>query len=360
MSKLKQPRPFYHDSTKTPSLGCVGCPELSLCGGLQTIAGSFNCMDFCKQCTAPEECNFVCRKYPSLFIDRCKEVRGFSFDSIPVGNNIEYKSFPMLVPEIYHGFRRVNNLSTKAVAVPLKLLFDHQTGKIKFHTREDVARYFRFDPKSLLLIDSVSEDREIELYWSIARQEHITEKLLAIQPDLVTVPNFSVFLKVPRWDNLHNMKRIAICWYELTSKGLPTSLHINARAERDWKRWADFIQQHKEVQSICYEFATGANIRKRGKEHVKQLMDIAVKAGRKLQLIMRGGKYYIKELKQVFSEIVFIDTTSFMKAVARQKASSVKGQKIEWDKVSTLENQPIDEILEHNILTTSKMISEFI
>src|SRR5207249_4165551 len=51
----------------------------------------------------------------------------------------------------------------------------------------------------------------------------------------------SMFLDVPRWDNLHNMKRIALCWSELVSRGLPTSLHLNARTDRDWERWIEFI-----------------------------------------------------------------------------------------------------------------------
>ena len=36
---------------------------------------------------------------------------------------------------------------------------------------------------------------------------------------LVSVPNFSLFLNVPRPDNLHSMKRIALGWAEFDGGG---------------------------------------------------------------------------------------------------------------------------------------------
>jgi hypothetical protein len=154
------------------------------------------------------------------------------------------------------------------------------------------------------------------------------------------------------------MKRIAICWGELVSAGVPTSLHLNACTDRDWERWTEFVAERDEVRSVAFEFATGAARLERGEWHTGKLMALAAAVPRPLQLVVRGGYVHLDKLYDAFNEVVFIDTTSFMKTVKRKKFVRRPNEKIDWLSASIPKNHPIDALLEHNIRGCSGVISE--
>src|SRR5262249_18450629 len=155
----------------------------------------------------------------------------------------------------------------------------------------------------------------IEYYWTHRKAAKLPYQLARIKPTLITVPNYSLFLAVPREDNLYSMKRIAVCWDELVRSGIPTALHVNARTDRDWERWTEFVAKRGEIQSIAYEFATGPACLERGKWHAQKLIKLANEVGRDLQIILRGGYYYLKDISEAFAETVFIDTSSYVKTM---------------------------------------------
>src|SRR5262249_46771006 len=156
---------------------------------------------------------------------------------------------------------------------------------------------------SKLVLSGVSRDRPIERYWECARSSGFLDWLVAAKPDLVTVPNFSLFNNVPREDNLHAMKRIAICWQELAARRIPTALHLNGRTARDWERWTEFLVAYPEITAVSVEFATGAAFLERGNWHTDQLARIAQRVGRRLTLIVRGGIVHLERLTAVFHRI---------------------------------------------------------
>jgi len=236
-------------------------------------------------------------------------------------------------------------------------LFDHSNGRLKFSKKEDVARSFGFDASAKLLISGVGQDRVIEYYWSHRLAAEIPEQLSLLQPALVTVPNYSLFLGVPREDNLYSMKRIAICWDELVRSEVPASLHVNARTDRDWERWTEFIGERDEVRSIAYEFATGPACMERGKWHAQKLIKLACEVGRDLQIILRGGYYYLREISQAFSETVFLDTSSYVKTMKRRRLDWTPGEKKHWRSAMTASGEPLDTLLQRNADTFSVMLS---
>jgi hypothetical protein len=181
---------------------------------------------------------------------RFHEVLGFEFDNIPRTEALTYPSLPFSVPLLYHSSGRSYRLRVDTVAVPLSSLLNRKTGMLRFSTREAVAKAFGFDESARLIISGVDLDHPIEDYWSFRRATRIPEQLAALRPDLITTPNYSTPLDTPRWDNLHNMKRIAICWSELIQEGVPTSLHLNARTDRDYERWTEFVAGREEVRSV--------------------------------------------------------------------------------------------------------------
>lgn len=360
MNTFREALPLYHNDNQPLSLGCLGCTDKAQCGGLYTSEALFDCMGFCR-CNGTSsdysQCQFVCRQNVEDYVNRYIEVRGWGFDNIPRSAPLAYSRLPLVVPLLYGSSCRHGVLNAKAVALPLEKLFDHSNGRLKFSRKEDVARSFGFDASAKLLISGVGQDRVIEYYWSHRLAAEIPEQLSLLQPALVTVPNYSLFLGVPREDNLYSMKRIAICWDELVRSEVPASLHVNARTDRDWERWTEFIGERDEVWSIAYEFATGPACQERGKWHAQKLVKLAGEVGRDLQIILRGGYYYLREISQAFSETVFIDTSSYVKTMKRRRLDWTPGEKKHWRSAMTASGEPLDTLLQRNADTFSVMLS---
>lgn len=355
MAKKKTEMPIYHDSYMPKSLWCNNCPEHGVCGGMFAGNGHPSCMSFCR-CQDIQSCRYVCRRNIRNFGLRSMEVQGFSLDNVPRCPVLAPPTLPPVVPVLYHGYRRQGRLRAPAVAVKLHSLFDHKTGRLKYNSREAVAAWFGFDPASRLIIVGVDDDPLIEPYWSAGRANKLYAALSAIKPDLVTVPNFSTFANVVRWDNLHGIKRIALSWSEFVLSGIPTSLHLNARTDKDWERWTEFIREREEVRSIALEFATGGAVARRGRYSVKKLLELAKAVPRDLQLVIEGGCKYLNELKQEFHDVVFLDTTSHMKSMKRKRFIYIPGQQEGWVANPTPRGQPIDALLQHNVTEVAKSI----
>jgi hypothetical protein len=168
---------------------------------------------------------------------------------------------------------------------------------------------------------------------------------------LVTPPNFSVLTDVPRTDNLHAMKRIMLAFTEMAQAGLPTALHVNARTERDYERWAQVIASRNEITCIATEFATGAGRGHRIEWHVDRLQELARSVGRPLRLIMRGGVRALEPLRSTFDAVTMIDTDAFNKTRCRKEASFTESGKLVWHAHPTAKGQPLDDLLQHNVAT---------
>ncbi len=348
MSNLKLEKRLVHNPYMTTSLGCVECPERLVCGGLQVTANVFDCMSFC-QCNGEVRCNFVCRNNTEHFVMSCQEIRGFDFDNIPRSRPLPQPDLPFIASLLYHGSRRENRLQAKAVAIKMTDIADYKLGCLKYKSKERLAEHFKFDINAKLIITGVDQDRFIEPYWTGAHQGKIIDDLCALGADLVTVPNFSLFLEAPRWDNLHNMKRILICWNELVSRGVQTSLHLNARTDRDWERLTDFIGQRDEVASVALEFGTGLARKDRGKWHTEKSLALAEKVGRPLHLVLRGGVKYLREFSSGFSSVTLLDSSAFSKTRSRRQLVWGSGKPDKWKAIRMEEYEPLDDLLQFNV-----------
>ena len=344
---LERLKALQHQPGREHLLGCSICPHFQVCGGISPTEPMFSCRELCP-CTRGEPCNAVCPKHLSNFVRYLREIDGFDLNHLPRLNRLPSNDVAAYAPLIDRWNRRNAPLKTSTVAVPMRMLFSHRTGKSAFQSRDELLKRFLVSSNAQLVISGVDEDARVENYWGLARDAGIVASLKSLNPALVTVPNFSLLSNVPRHDNLANMKRIAIAWHELIEEGVPTALHVNARTERDWQRWSDFVREREEVEWISFEFGTGARVNHRGDWFAQQLCQMAQNAGRPLRIAIRGAMH-LTALRESFERVLVIDSTPYHKTLHRQRACLTPTGEVRWRRGFTLSEQLLDDLLQHNL-----------
>jgi hypothetical protein len=344
----KEARYWDDNRVNTPSLGCSRCAELPLCGGLYTASSAFDCLSYC--CGKIEGCTTVCPRNRD-FVDRVREVGGFGLYHISPARTAAFPVLPASVPLIYSKGRRVRPFRPECAAVGLYQLVDRKSLAPRFATRTALWGYFGIDDATPIIASGTAKDPPLERWWTLgaAGREQILRHLAAIGVSAMTTPNFSVFNDVPRWDNFHAMKRIDICWRESVNAGVPCALHVNARASRDWERWTSFVRSVPEVDTLAYEFATGAV--SRFAYHVDELCHLADRVGRPLNLVVRGALPALPVLRRSFARVSMIDSTTYMRSANRKLAVIRENGTIVWKDAPGRPHVDLDELTEHNYLT---------
>jgi hypothetical protein len=336
--------------TASASLGCWTCVDRGTCGGAHKDSSFFDCNDFCR-CADKASCDLVCRGNPATFVARVREIGGFDLTTAPRAPVVSIDPLPSMVPLIEHASTRHGRLNFPIVAIPLYALIDLANAALKFTDREALANRFGIEPQARIVVSGVARDNDIERYWGLANRAELLAQLHSLGIALITPPNFSVLTDVPRTDNLHAMKRIMLAWVEMAEAGLPAALHVNARTERDYQRWAELIAARSEIQFIAVEFATGAGRGSRIDWHVARLCQLASDVNRPLRLIVRGGARVLEPLRQSFDAVTVIDTDAFHKTRCRKQAYFTESGKLNWRGHPTAPGGPLDWLLQHNVVT---------
>ena len=264
---------------------------------------------------------------------------------------ISVDPLPSMVPLIEHNSARHGRLNFPIVAIPLYALIDLGNASLKFKDREAIANQFGIASEARIVVSGVGRDSDIERYWGLPNRAELLGQLQSLGIALITPPNFSVLTNVPRTDNLHAMKRILLAWLEMAEAGLPAALHVNARTERDYQRWAELIAARPEIQSIAVEFATGAGRGSRIDWHVARLRQLAAVVNRPLRLMVRGGARVLEPLRQSFDAVTVIDTDAFHKTRCRKQAYFTESGKLHWHSHPTAAGEPLDGLLQQNVAT---------
>lgn len=317
---------FWDDQRRnSQSLGCSRCADIALCGGLHTASSAFDCTTYC--CGQPATCTIVCPR-SSRFVDRVAEVLGFDLQKLDPVRAIPFPSLPSSVPLVYAKGRRLRPFQPTFAGVSLYQLVTRK-GDVRFEHRADLLEYYGLHSSTRIVASGTEKDPPLERWWQLSsRRLGLLAQLVEIGVEAATAPNFSVFSDVPRWDNFHAMKRIAICWREMLEAGLPCALHVNARSPRDWERWTEFVRSHDEIDAIAYELATGAATRL--SYHVDELRNLADRASRPLKLILRGGISQLSRLRMSYKEVSIIDTSTYMRTVNRKVAVVRESGPLAW------------------------------
>lgn len=349
-------RRLYHRTELPMALGCTPCPEHSLCGGLKVDDVLFDCGDLCR-CTDQERltCPHVCPSKPLEYTRRRQEVNTFDLMTVGQAGCIPIPDLPPIIPWIDSHSCLAGGLALPFIAVPLCRLFSKRTGRAICRDRAKLAARFAVTPGAGILVTGVSYEQPIEDYWRLARSKGFLDELAALEPALVTTPNFSLFSDKPREDNLYNMKRIAICWHEMATRKIPTALHLNARTDRDWDRWQDFLSAHPEINSVAFEFSTGAAPQERARWHLRRLVGLTGVVRRPLQLVVRGGRPLLPELREHFRQVAFIAPDPLMRTRKRRLLVACNGKPV-WRKVKYTRGEKLDALFLQNLSEYARFV----
>jgi hypothetical protein len=345
---LRRERRLWHDGDhQTPAMGCANCPDRTVCGGLQLASPLFDCLGFC--CKNPGDCDSVCRNKPEQFAQRVREVGGFLFDNVPRNAVLPAPQLPALIPLLYHGHKRVAPFKASAVCLPLYGVIQRQNGETRYANKKELAKGFSLGMDVRVILTGTASDPPLERWWSLGSQRR--ERIRALRHlgvALVTTPNYSLFVDQPRWDDLHSLKRIAIVHEEFLSEGMPAALHLNARTDRDWERWTEYVTARPEVTHVAFEFATGAGWALRTAWHLEKLGRLAEKVGRPLHLVVRGGTKFLPALTRDFSDVTLVESSVFMKTKSRQRATLSAPGIVTWRSSPTKKANTLDSLLSQN------------
>jgi hypothetical protein len=328
------------------SLGCSACPEQAICGGLQIKAPIFDCLNLC--CGKPATCDSVCRNHPE-YAGRVREITTFALDTIPRLQPLVGPALPNAVPMLFHGCSRSLAAATPVVALPLARMFNRRDGSPRHPSRDSLCAAYGIDPNSVIILSGTDHDAPLERWWGFGEstRRHLIRTLKGIGVALTTTPNYSVFIDVPRWDDLHAIKRIALVHHEFLAEGLPAALHVNGRTDTDFRRWTDYIAARPEITHLAHEFTTGTAWAGRQEQHTAWLCQLAAGVARPLTLILRGGIDVLSTLARSFAQVTLLETSSFMKTMMRQRAS-LNGH-LNWLPAPTDEGAPVDDLFAHNV-----------
>jgi Domain of unknown function (DUF4417) len=357
-SETRANRRLAHRTELPMALGCLPCPEYALCGGLKAEAVVFDCGSLCR-CSDQEKlmCPHVCPSKPQEYVRRRREIDGFDLETIGNAPYVRTQSLPSVIPWIDSHSCLAGNLDLPFIAVPLRRLFSGRSGRAVVQDRASLAARFAVTVKTAVVVTGVSYEQPIENYWSLARSAGFLDDLATLSPAMVTTPNFSLFSDKPREDNLYNMKRIAICWHELANRGIPTALHLNARTDRDWQRWQDFLIAHPGIGSVAFEFGTGAAPKARARWYLHQLTTLAGAVGRPLQLVVRGGRRLLPELRLSFRQVAFIAPDPLMKA--RKRRELIPGNDCPlWRKIIYKAGEKVDQLFLQNLAEYTRLVMQ--
>jgi hypothetical protein len=285
-----------------------------------------------------------------------REVCGFGLENVPRAETLAVPELPRVVPVVFHGNKRTSTFAGPGVVcLPMYKLVEARSGGVRFTSARQLRERFGLEPSSRVILTGTSTDPALERWWSLgASRVDSIRALKRLDVALVTTPNYSLFVDQPRWDDLHSMKRIAIVHQEFLSAGMPAALHVNARTERDWERWSEFIAHRPEITHVAFEFATGAGWAGRLDWHAEQLGRLRAAVGRPLLLVVRGGVTILPRLSAVFEEVTCLETSTFLKTMRRKAAVVGASGAVRWRHAPTAENEPLDSLLDRNWVVVSE------
>lgn len=337
-----------------PLLGCGSCIDRKVCGGLHLRnTGSLlvSCMSYCN-CEDTSKCDIVCPRKSEDYVARHSEVDGWDLTTIPIVRTVELPRLPDWIPLLQGNLLGPSVASLDdCLALPLTYALKGRGNATRGRTRQELAQSYGVRPRRGWVLSGVQEDPAVERIWALPNISRIARQLACAGAIFATSPDFSMILDCPRHDNLHAMKRIAWVWYHMTHGGLCTALHVNGRTDHDFFRWAEFIRLQPAVKAIAFEFLTGTATKQSADQYCERLAGLTAAVGRDLTLVVRGNAGAARALRSIYKQVIFIDSTAYMRSTKRRRAYLNDHGKVAYFPVHTSTNREARALLRHNIHT---------
>ena len=96
------------------------------------------------------------------------------------------------------------------------------------------------------------------------------------------------------------------------------------------------------MKTLSYEFTTGPGRKSRQRWNLDRLGDLAAATGRDLDIVVRGDPDVIRFLRKHFRKVIYIETTTFMKSLKRQRAERIGNDSLRWIRSPTGTGEALD------------------
>jgi hypothetical protein len=338
---------------------CGECTFLPDCGGLEQLK-IFGCFGSCgTTCTAGASCDWTCPMRAN-FVDRFREIGGLG-RKIGALRPISANALPLYVPMVRHGSKRNYCLTTKVVALSIEDVLKEDRFRGYGPVRGDrgaLLDHFGLRPDAQVLVVSVAEDAVLERFWEKRATHGVAQRLATLGLTGMTIPNFSFFSDAPRTHTLWNRGRMLRVAEELSEAGVAVALHLNAIVPEDWDLWARLLIEHPTIRYVAKEFQTGLRNPELSSRALRELAGLQRRVGRELHPIIVGGARLVRELRQEFRAVTFVDSEPFIKTVSRRRAVRRRPGELEWVPEPMPQEAPLDELLEDNIRDYAAHLAE--
>jgi hypothetical protein len=267
-------------------------------------------------------------------------VGGFALD----GTGIQATQSPVVpsyLPVIDSPASRRQPLSYPAVVLPITASV--RSGRIA--SRHELCEHFLVQADATIILNGVGQDRQIEPLWNWITSDDFVTSMRSLRPSAVWTPNFSMFADCPRTNDLHSMKRIAICADRIAASGVAPVLHLNGRTPHDYLRWRRFLSDSR-IELVAFEFHSMTKDRQRF--HCAQLCHLARQYDQPLTLFVRGAGTFLPSLADAFERVIVVDTLALQLARRRHYLSDV-GTRLTRRKGWSLTSEPVDRFAQENV-----------
>lgn len=331
---------------------CASCLLFPQCGGHPLeIVRAIGCGNYVDSTFNKQDMNPLDGpRYRHLWDD----VFGLLDFSVERIEPIQSADLPAYVPLLQHPYSRREMLTVPIVALHLYQLFRKGTDgryRCRFKNAAELRARYRLHPGTKILLSGVAIDRRLELFWAHHRSDNVAAQLANLGVIGVTIPNFSFFTDVTRYQILRNRKRIVLLTERLSAAGVRVAPHLNAITPRDWEFWFELLRDHPDTSVVSLEFQTGLATQSEGEAALQQVADIQQKLGRLIHPILVGGAKHFVSAQKLFTRFTVVDSRPFMEAQARRILVGDNASGFRWQKSMAERGAAIDEHFLINLAT---------
>jgi hypothetical protein len=303
--------------------GCRNCYVFQDCGGDELpIIRELGCANYSKKSGLVDSGDMNPAQEGKFwkFWDDVDGLRDYSTASLLA---VDSTGLPTYIPLLQHPYAKHGRLlDARVVAIRLFEVLGRRKGGgygPKYGSGSELRAAYSLRPGTDIILVGVDEDAPLEQFWAEHGVSGACESLVKLGLLGVTVPNYSFFTCVSRFQILRNRKRLLLAAERLSTAGVRVAPHLNANNESDWKFWKGFLLEHTEVNVVTVEFQTGARAdEKFGRWTFDQLLALQDSVARPLRPFLIGAGRYYKEAAREFESFSVIDSRPFMFAMSRQ------------------------------------------